>query len=512
MSEKQKKTIFKRFLSLFVEPTEQDDEDLSEYEPLDGFTYSDGSPDLFDDDTVPAGKDEPLEHLFSDDELEYSEEQDIRDADSLYWENGEPVVSDIHLFGEDAPSVSSDDTDFSDFEEDLSDKAEPEELKQEQPEEINLFDDDSDEPPRQFSGRTRIFRPSGNRTPVSVNVNTTKASRSVEEAEKKKREIQAQKQHEIYKKKKQRRKKVRNFFTNFSLNLVFGLFLLICLAAALYFTFLLSDIIITGNEQYSSEYIAELSGLEIGKHMIFQNLNEAKANIESNPYLKVEDITYIFPSRVRISVAERHEIAGIVGLDYNVIIDEDGYVLSMSGEMDISDLLEVTGMSMTGFKLGERIGESSDFATATLISIIQKLEEYELSNQIRSIDLTTPLAIVMYTRSGFKIFIGQPTDLDKKFSSLSILLPKFMSSGVTTGTLYLSAKGGTVYSPPSSSVLPGSGGMNPVTGLAPGSNPEETPPPENTEGTEPGVNTEETPEPVETPVPIQPGGGDDFQG
>ena len=219
---------------------------------------------------------------------------------------------------------------------------------------------------------------------------------------------------------------------------------------------------------------------------------------------------YIFPARVRIQVTERKEVAGIIGLDYNVIIDHNGYVLSMGGGTDLSNLLQVSGVGMTGFQVGQRLGQTDDFGTATLVTMIKELETYQLIDDIASLDLTTPLAIVMYAKNGLKIHVGQPTDLDKKLVSLHKLLPQFINANISTGTLYLSARGGTVYSPPNTGAVPVTdpGTVSPDTIVDPNDLPN---PGDPTTTPEPGLPAQTTPAPA-TPTPIQPGGGDDFQG
>ena len=145
-----------------------------------------------------------------------------------------------------------------------------------------------------------------------------------------------------------------------------------------------------------------------------------------------------------------------------------------------------------------------------MITLIEKIREYELTYTISTLDMTTPLAIAMYTPSGFKIFIGQPTDLDAKFSSLKSLLPRLQSSGIQTGTLYLSAKNGIVYSPPNAT------STNTISGSF---NSEANPDSEQTTGENAQMPEGVQPTPYQTPVPatatpvpIQPGGGDEFQG
>jgi cell division septal protein FtsQ len=283
-----------------------------------------------------------------------------------------------------------------------------------------------------------------------------------------------------------------------------------------YYGFLLSDIVVMGNENYTSDYIIERSGLKLGTHMLFVDLDKAEENIAQDPYLQVDSVTYIFPARVRIVVTERKAVAGIIGLDSNVIIDKNGYVLSMTGGTDLSDLIQVTGVTASGFQLGQRLGQGNDFSTATLVLLISELEQYNLSSSIKSIDLTTPLAITMTAQNGLTIHVGQATDLDTKMDVLARLLPQFLSKGITYGTLYLSAKGGTVYSTTSytdrtpiqttetdngAGQLPvddNGDGIDDVTGLP------ITLPTTTDDGTGTGTTT---PQPQTTPS-----GGDDFQG
>ncbi len=312
---------------------------------------------------------------------------------------------------------------------------------------IRLFDDE-DEPSDTARRRveTRMFR-TGTGSTTRIHINETEESARARAQEEQSRQRDAKRQRDAHAERQNLRKKRQAMLKKLFGNIAFVLFFITAIVIALYYGFLLSDIVVVGNEKYSTDYIVNLSGLELGRHMLFCDLDEAELNIEEEPYLQVEQITYIFPSRIRIIVSERTEVAGIIGLEGNVIIDKNGYVLSISGSTDMTDLLQVTGISMTGFQLGQRLGEGNDFGTATLIQLIDKLEEYQLVNRIKSVDLTTPLAITMIADNGLRIHVGQATDLDTKMSSLSKLLPQFLTQNITTGTLYLSAKGGTVYSP-----------------------------------------------------------------
>ncbi len=466
----------------------------------------------------------PLRHLFDDEELDFSEEEDAESIAKLTWDDGEQVVTDsirMRYTPEEREAARRERTG-----------------RNERTGSIRLFDsveddfedvEEEDKPrARTQTTRTRIFR-TGSSTTARIHINETEETIRMHEAEKKARAREAARKHEEYVERQLRKKKNTALFVKIFGNLMIVLVMLIAVGVALYYGFLLSDIVVMGNDAFTSEYIVDLSGLKLGTHMLFVDLDEAKANISENPYLQVESVTYIFPSRVRIIVSERKEVAGIVGLDSTVIIDKNGYVLSMTAGTDISDLIQVTGVSMTGYELGQRLGEGNDFSTATLVQIIAVLEQYSLTSSIKSIDLTTPLAITMTATNGLKIHVGQATGLESKMDVLSRILPQFFAKDVYTGTLYLSAKGGTVYSttdykdrtpvevpddaaPALPPVDENGDGMDDNTGL-PYVAPQVD---ENGDGMDDATGqpmASITPAaPVTTPVPAAPGGGDEFQG
>ena len=444
----------------------------------------------------------PLKHLFSDDDVEFSDEDDAEDLAKLTWADGEKVVSDTQRLRYNGRNTERTKT--------KAPAKGEERIRLFQPQEDD-FDDDEDEPAREHTTRTRIFR-TGASTTARIHINETEETIRMAEAQKKARAREAARKHEEYVERELRKKERRAIAAKLFSNLVFVFVILVAVGVAVYYGFLLSDIVVMGNENYTSDYIIERSGLKLGTHMLFVDLDKAEENIAQDPYLQVDSVTYIFPARVRIVVTERKAVAGIVGLDSNVIIDKIGYVLSMTGGTDLSDLIQVTGVTASGFQLGQRLGQDNDFSTATLVLLISELEQYNLSSSIKSIDLTTPLAITMTAQNGLKVHVGQATDLDTKMDVLARLLPQFLSKGITYGTLYLSAKGGTVYSTTSyedrtpiettetdngAGQLPvddNGDGIDDVTGLP------------ITSPTTTGAGTT-------TPLPsTTPSGGDDFQG
>ena len=317
--------------------------------------------------------------------------------------------------------------------------------------EIRLFDHDGYEGETGRKKRGRDTRKAEIRTGTGstavVNVRATEGLRAAERERAERREKERAERALREEERAGRRRKLNRSLRSAAGTILLGGTITIAVLLALYYGFLLSSVEVTGNRRYSRNYIVELSGLKLKQHMLTVDLDEVRRNIQDDPYLQVSSVNYLFPSRIRIAVTERQAIAGIEGLDYNVIIDDQGYVLEMGMGIDLTGMIIVTGANMTGFRVGERLGEGNDFSTATLIALFRAIEENDLLGSIRAIDLSTPLAITVTAVNGLKVFVGQSTDLDGKFASLKKELPAFLRQNINWGMLYLSAKGGTVYSP-----------------------------------------------------------------
>ena len=216
-----------------------------------------------------------------------------------------------------------------------------------------------------------------------------------------------------------------------------------------YFLLKLDRVIVNGSERFSAEEIVEFSGIQLGKQLWRVNLKKAEQGIEdASPYLEVEKIERVYPDTLRITIRERQEAAAIAYQNMTVIIDSEGYVLSIGYRGDLTGLLLVKGMSASGYTVNQRLRELTDFYTNTLIKTMAALEEHNILSEIAVLDVSNPLSILMETNSGVSVHIGQAERLDEKMEDLSQILPELERLGLTEGTLDLSAKGDPVYSPP----------------------------------------------------------------
>lgn len=243
------------------------------------------------------------------------------------------------------------------------------------------------------------------------------------------------------------RKKIRVSRSTVEKGVMFcGLVLMACILATLYYWLLIQRIEVEGNTTIQRADVLSQAGINVGEHILLVNTGEARARLLENPQIKDATIQRLYPDRLLIRIEERVPIAAIAGGGSYAIIDAEGYVISI--EKSPGDLLKVFGMGSTGFQVNQRLGESGDFYSNILVSVIQALEEAGLAEDMRSLDMTQPLSVNLESKDGYTIHLGQTDDLQGKLANLPTIMAHLEAMGLQGGTIDLAVQGDPVYSPP----------------------------------------------------------------
>ena len=220
-----------------------------------------------------------------------------------------------------------------------------------------------------------------------------------------------------------------------------------CIRDSLYFALVIDRIEVVGNEKLERGEVLTISGLNIGEHMLFANLGEARSRLLSSPYIRSAYIKRAYPDKLIITIEERKPVAAIVGVGSYALIDLEGSVMEIAQTND-NGLVAVYGVSSGGYAVGQKIGDYAEFNSETLLEIITVLSNQGMLDIIESIDMSQPLKIGMTTTYGYAVNIGQPENLTGKLENLPPVLNKVLSMGLEGGTIDLGVLGDPVYSPP----------------------------------------------------------------
>ena len=219
-----------------------------------------------------------------------------------------------------------------------------------------------------------------------------------------------------------------------ALGAVFLVLLLVGALGFLGYKFVRADEIeVRGNVKMESAYVAELSGIASGTHMLQINKQTVRERIESDPHFIYVGVEYHFPSKITIVVEERPEAACFTFVNTFVITDAEGLILGHT-EGPQPDLPLIEGMEITEFVLGAKVRTDDTYKGSVMTQVLGQLKTYALTDRFSVIRLSDVNDIVLQMKDGTSVRLGQALSLDEKFewlvNILDVLKEKGMSGGV----------------------------------------------------------------------------------
>ena len=229
------------------------------------------------------------------------------------------------------------------------------------------------------------------------------------------------------------------------------LFVAVAVVGYLGFTMLrVEEIKITGNALIGHDQIAEQSGVALNMHLLEINLRDVADKLSENPYLDVQSVKREWwPPAVVIQVKERRADAVLKLRDKLIFIDTEGRVLEISSNLDPKGKLEIFGMSVASYTLGEPLAAHDPYQLAALEQVLQAVcEEQEISYSW--IDISEPLDVRLFTVDNLMIRIGQVTELEAKLLLAKNAIRELNKSDRRGGTLDVTNGNDAAYREPRS--------------------------------------------------------------
>ena len=229
--------------------------------------------------------------------------------------------------------------------------------------------------------------------------------------------------------------------------------LLVTALAGLYFLLIVDTIKVGGNNALEKGEVLTIAGLNPGEHLWFADVGGAKARLLADPMIKEATVKRIYPDTISIVITERRAAAAIVSGGTVAVIDAEGCVMEISAQVP-ENMVEVYGVSSSGFTAGQNLSKDSLFNADALLEILTALTNYDILGIIDYIDMSQPLRIEMNTVYGIHVNVGQAEGISEKLSALPLVISKVMSMGYEGGTIDLAVLGDPVYAPPAAETEP----------------------------------------------------------
>lgn len=229
----------------------------------------------------------------------------------------------------------------------------------------------------------------------------------------------------------QRKKKRRR-----KIGLTAALILLMLLAIAfliVWKVFTVENVVVEGNELYSSEQIEQLVlNDEYSWNSLYVLLKYRIRDTGKVPFVDTMEVTLDDLHTVHVLVYEK----GILGCFYIDAIgqyayfDKDGFVVETSSD-EIEDVPKITGVTCDEVVLYEKLPLDQPDVLNNLLSLTQILKKYDLLPQEIHYDSSLKPTLTYY---GIQVSIGSDDYLSQKIVRLSAILPQLAGM---YGTLHL---------------------------------------------------------------------------
>lgn len=227
---------------------------------------------------------------------------------------------------------------------------------------------------------------------------------------------------------KKKKRKKRGLYLFLFLILLIG-------AGALVVTkvFVVDQVVVEGNELYSSEQIEQMVlNDDYSWNSLYVYLKYRFKDIGEVPFVDTMEVSLDNPKTVHIKVYEK----GMLGYLYidsigqNAYFDKDGFVVETSTDV-IEGVPRITGVQCDEVVLYEKLSLEKKGILKDLLNLTQLLKKYNLLPD--EIQYDSDMEPVLYY-GDIQVNVGSEDNLSQKVIRLSIILPQL--SGLS-GTLHL---------------------------------------------------------------------------
>ena len=161
----------------------------------------------------------------------------------------------------------------------------------------------------------------------------------------------------------------------------------------------------------------------------------------------MKNISFHLPGTVVLTVEEREVEAVVQYLERAIFIDRTGRVLDIRTGADLTGILVVKGVAVSGCAVGEQLAVYDEYQLEALEVLLENLVNGGQYSRYAEADFTNVMDIVLTTHEGMVVRIGQAYDLERKLLLADSVIAELNGQGVRKGTLSVTDSAAAAYAP-----------------------------------------------------------------
>ena len=210
---------------------------------------------------------------------------------------------------------------------------------------------------------------------------------------------------------------------------------------------------VEGDTTFSSEYIIDLSGLEVGMSTFDIDEELVMERIGMERYLRCT-LVDVSLYTVTLHVRQRVPCCTVVHNGRRITLDERGWVLEISQDMNApaDGLISVTGLDVQHCSLGQAVSLRRHSRLSVYTQILIELRALGGLALVTELDMTTMDSITLKTQEGLTILMGDETLIPEKIRAFMVVRENLIQNAyygqANGGTIVVSDPTGPAYRPP----------------------------------------------------------------
>ncbi len=214
--------------------------------------------------------------------------------------------------------------------------------------------------------------------------------------------------------------------------------------------FSVKEIIVTGNSTIPAEEVIRVSGIRKGDSILTLSEQNVEDRILSDYRLQFRYMAKELPSTVVLSVREREACCWLTYCGIMYVMDKNRMVLyeSENPAEQPNNLVEIKGLEVrSNTVVGQYINLGSEIQQSVFSELFLEMKVQSCTDRIKEADISNPDSILLVTRDGYTVGLGNRNNLHAKIRAMLLVLEELKQEGYPGGTINVTNPETPIFTP-----------------------------------------------------------------
>ena len=204
------------------------------------------------------------------------------------------------------------------------------------------------------------------------------------------------------------------------------------------YVFLIRNVQVVGAGDMSEADVVRLSGIPLGGRLNAVDKAALRAKLESTGQLAFVSAEKKYPDTVVLTVRQRSRDAITLQAGKLLVLDSDGYVVSVGDVAPEDGMPYVMGLKFSTYRLGKQI-DAPESRLNAMKAVLEALKAHNAMGYVSEINLEHLSDIELIARKGIVVSLGDADNMNNKIIWMVGALQDLESRGETLGRLDVSS-------------------------------------------------------------------------